>query len=433
MKYSDWKKLSEESFITERLRGKTVAFTFGRFQPPTSGHQKLVDALSSAAKANGAEAFLYPSRSHDPSRNPLSPEAKVKWLRKFFGNSVKVVDDASARTIFDVLSKFEKEGVKKVILVVGGERVPEFKKTIKPYLSTKNKKNTYNFEFSVVSAGERDPDAEGVVGMSASKMRAAATNNDFKAFMGGMSQNATKRDAEALFKELRKSMSLKENTEFSTNSLVEVGNYQKMNGRTIQFWLDESENVVFAVEIDEEGNTFDGGYGSIETMLSLYPDAWKVLRPQLQLAVISRRAKHRKTEDTYEETNLLKPWMLRLQSLKESGWAVIAATQYMMRTRCADRVLPMIALNNSTVIRDAYNALKQQYDSRKKFESPDDSSWTKRKNQMFYTFFDLFTKAMKSKKESDWKQAQRYVCSNENDLLLPSEVKAMLTAGPLGV
>jgi len=310
MKYSDWKAKSEQYALKEDLSGKTVAFTFGRFQPPTSGHQKLVDALASAASKAGAQAFLYPSRTNDAKKNPLTPSVKIKWLRKFFGDSVKIVDDSSAKTMFDVLNKFDSAGVKKVIMVVGGDRVEEMKNAIKPYLTHKDPSKRYKFEFEVVSAGERDPDAEGVVGMSASKMRAAAAEDNLKAFMGGIPDGVSKLDAASLFKELRRAMganmkeSLEEVAAFSPDNLVEVGEVAYASGASTKFWLDEQDGIFFAVETDSQGNSIEGGYGTIETMLRMYPMAWSTLKPYLrefatkQYISTNSRRRIRATDDT---------------------------------------------------------------------------------------------------------------------------------------
>lgn len=431
MKYSDWKAKSISS-LNEALGGKTVAFTFGRFQPPTSGHQRLVDALAEAANKAGAEAYLYPSRTNDAKKNPLTPSLKVKWLRKFFGSKVKVVDDAGAKTMFDVLNKFQNSGVKKVIMVVGGDRVAEMKNAIKPYLTHKDPDKRYTFEFEIVSAGERDPDAEGVVGMSASKMRAAAVNNDFKAFMGGIPEGVSESDAQALFKELRRGMSVKESVEYTPDSLIEVGEMQYRES-TVRFWLDEADEIYYAVETDSAGNSTEGGYGSIETMLSMYPGSWNVLKGQLR-TIISRRAHARRVDGDEDgsvaESASLKKWMLQLQSLKESGWGVIASMQYMMKTPCEKRVLPLAALNTPSVVKTAYDALQQQYELKKEFESDTDTSWKKGVDKLFYEFFELFKTAMKSKKESDWKKAQAFLCRNNKDLRLQPQVAALLIAGP---
>jgi len=307
MNYSDWKAKSVRDALNESLKGKTVVFTFGRFQPPTSGHQKLVDALVSTASKAGGVALLYPARTNDAKKNPLTTSIKIKWLRKFFGDSVKIVDDSGANTMFDVLNKFSSEGVKKVIMVVGGDRVEEMRNAIKPYLTHKDPKKRYSFEFEVASAGERDPDAEGVVGMSASKMRAAATENNLKAFMGGIPDGVSKSDAESLFKQLRRGMSVNEGVEHTPDNLVELGVLETPHGSRVQFWFDVQESTYFAVETHSDGSVVDGGYGygTLETILKMYPMAWSTLKQYFRndasrknFSSNSSRRRIRATDDT---------------------------------------------------------------------------------------------------------------------------------------
>jgi len=179
-----------------------VVFTFGRFQPPTSGHQLLIDKVVKEAKNRGAENRIYPSHSNDKKQNPLSHKDKVLYMRKMFPTA-NIVDDRTAKTPFQVLTALEKDGFNNVVMVVGGDRVSEFK--------TRMKKYTGAFDtFEVISAGERDPDAEGVVGMSGSKMRKAAVDRDFEKFLTGVPSRTPKRVSLKLFKSIRKGMGLKE-------------------------------------------------------------------------------------------------------------------------------------------------------------------------------------------------------------------------------
>ena len=294
MNYNDEKAKSDgESLLNEGSTGKTVAFTFGRFQPPTSGHQKLAEALAKVASSEGATAFMYPSRTNDLKRNPLPIKSKIKWMRKFFGDSVKVVDDGGVSTMFDALSKFHQEGVKKVIMVIGGDRVAEMKKTIEPYTKGKNKK--YSFEFSVASAGERDPDAEGVVGMSASKMREAAGKNDLDSFRNGMPTTASKTDAREMFDELRSAMGLKKGQIVEGRELPQgvadmsyIGSLLQTTN-SVDIWLDEVDRIFYATETTLEGEALPNVHGSLETMLSMFPMAWTMLKPYLKEFAIGGR------------------------------------------------------------------------------------------------------------------------------------------------
>lgn len=201
---------SQERMLLRGQKEKSAVLTFGRFQPPTIGHKKLVDKVVSVSKKLGADAFIFPSRSQDKKKNPLKPKDKVKWMKRFFPG-VKIVDDDSVKTIFDAIKSLTSKGYSNITVVVGSDRVPEFKKTITPYLQHDDPNKSLNVDkFKVVSAGERDPDAGGVEGMSASKMRDAAERNSFSDFLKGIPSNVSDRFASELFDLLRKEMGLRE-------------------------------------------------------------------------------------------------------------------------------------------------------------------------------------------------------------------------------
>ena len=206
--------------ILEQTSNKSVVFTFGRFQPPTSGHQLLINKVIKEAKKRGAEHRIYPSHSHDKKSNPLSHKDKVLYMRKLFPKA-NVMDDKKAKTPFHVLESLSKEGYTEVYFMVGGDRVSEFKNGMKKYVG----KDGYNFDtFEVISAGHRDPDAEGVVGMSGSKMRKAASADEFEQFLNGVPDKTSKRVSLGLFKAIRKGMGLKE-------EYISVNSQQRFNVR----------------------------------------------------------------------------------------------------------------------------------------------------------------------------------------------------------
>ena len=189
----------------------TAVFSFGRFNPPTSGHEKLIDKASAVAKKENADFMVFPSHSQNPKKDPLSHKDKVNFMRKMFprykGN---IMSDNMARNAFNIVSVLYDKGYKRCIMVVGGDRVAEFKKTLNQYNGVKGKHGFYDFEngIEIVSAGERDPDAEGVAGMSASKMRAAAAANDYDSFKNGLPSGY--KEGEKLFDAIRKGMNLSE-------------------------------------------------------------------------------------------------------------------------------------------------------------------------------------------------------------------------------
>lgn len=201
-------------------KGDAVVFTFGRFNPPTSGHEKLIDAVKRVAKKTRAEHRIYPSHSEDVKKNPLSHKVKVKYMRKFY-KGANIVDDRSAVSPFHVCKHLSDKGYKHVILVVGGDRVEELKKLISQYINHPDPKKSFNFDkFEVVSAGNRDPDSEGISGMSASKMRAAAGAGDLESFKRGLPSSASDKDARDIFTILRKSMGLKESLDEGVKDII---------------------------------------------------------------------------------------------------------------------------------------------------------------------------------------------------------------------
>ena len=192
-----------------------ISITFGRFNPPTVGHEKLLAKVAREAKTSGGEYRIYPSRSEDPKKNPLDAGTKVKYMRMAYPDHANaIVDNPDMRTIFDVLSALDADGYSSVNIVVGGDRVSEFNS-----LAQKYNGDLYTFdEIKVVSAGDRDPDAEGVEGMSASKMRKAAAEGDFDSFQQGIPKALGKDGAEKLFMTLRAAMQVEEFDDFADAS-----------------------------------------------------------------------------------------------------------------------------------------------------------------------------------------------------------------------
>jgi len=158
-----------------------IAITFGRFNPPTVGHEKLINAVEQMS--SGGTYRIYPSRSVDPKKNPLEPKEKINFMKQMYPSaSEAIVNDEAMSNIFNVLSALNEEGYSSVTMVVGSDRVSEFSNLLTKYNGT-----AYNFEeLKVESAGERDPDADGVEGMSASKMRAFAAEGNLKEFAKGI-------------------------------------------------------------------------------------------------------------------------------------------------------------------------------------------------------------------------------------------------------
>ena len=179
-----------------------VVITFGRFNPPTVGHEKLLKSAASEASRLGYDLKIYPSRSVDAKKNPLQPGAKIEYMKKMFPDyEESIKDDPNARTIFDVLEACFNLGYRAVTIVVGQDRLSEFQS-----LAQKYNGDLYDFEdLQVISGGARDPDSEGIEGMSASKMRDAVAKDDFKAFAKGI-PNIGNMEKKNLFNLIQKSM-----------------------------------------------------------------------------------------------------------------------------------------------------------------------------------------------------------------------------------
>ena len=178
-----------------------LTVTFGRFNPPTIGHQKLLDAAKKAAGKGSLR--IYPSRSHDPKKNPYDPDEKIDVMKQMYPDHAgNIVNDPNSKTIFDVLKQAHEDGFSSVKIVVGGDRVKEFTKISGDYNG-----KLYDFsDVETVSAGDRDPDAEGIEGMSASKMRKAAIEDDFETYRTGIPDAIDDKTAKMMMTNLKKRM-----------------------------------------------------------------------------------------------------------------------------------------------------------------------------------------------------------------------------------
>ena len=182
----------------------TLTVAFGRFNPPTVGHEKLLKAARKAA--TGGDLKIYPSRTQDPKKNPLDPDMKISFMKKMFPDfEENIVNDNEMKTIFNVLIAANEAGYSNVNIIVGSDRQAEFEN-----LAQKYNGDLYEFDLiSVISAGVRDADAEGVSGMSASKMRKAVIEDDFDSFRKGTPKTLDDGDTKALFDAVRQGMGAK--------------------------------------------------------------------------------------------------------------------------------------------------------------------------------------------------------------------------------
>ena len=191
-------------------KGDTAIFTFGRFNPPTLGHEKLVIAVANVARREGGEYFVYPSHTQDPKKNPLDQTTKVKYMKKMFSKHKENIITSTAKNALEVASELQDKGYTNLVMVVGSDRVKDFQNLLDRYNGDENRAHGfYDFDtIKVVSAGERDPDAEGVSGMSASKMRQSAVEGDFKTFRSGIPSSLNDKDTKKMFNDIRKGMRL---------------------------------------------------------------------------------------------------------------------------------------------------------------------------------------------------------------------------------
>ena len=193
-----------QSIQTEEVN-KSFAFTFGRFNPPTIGHEKLIRTVAS----QGSDYKIFISRSQDAVKNPLSPSDKLKWMQMIFKNYASHILVMPTNMVLELATKIYSMGYTAITMVVGSDRVGEFKSILNKYNDEKNRHGYYNFKkIDVVSAGERDPDEEGVTGMSASKLRDYAKRGDLKNFKRGVPGNLSEKQKNELFFDVRKGMGL---------------------------------------------------------------------------------------------------------------------------------------------------------------------------------------------------------------------------------
>ena len=227
--------------------GDTLTTAFGRFNPPTAGHEKLLQAARKAAA--GGALKIYPSRSQDPKKNPLDPDMKISYMKKIFSDyEEEIINDSEMKTIFDVLTTAFEDGYKNVNIIVGADRQAEFEN-----LATKYNGELYDFDnIRVISAGVRDADAGGVEGMSASKLRKAVSDDDFKSFKMGMPKGVKDADTQAIFDAVRTGMKIKKKKAAEVKELWRIAPRLDQRGLREQY---VNENIFRIGDIVESLNT----------------------------------------------------------------------------------------------------------------------------------------------------------------------------------
>ena len=205
--------------LIKELPSKKVVFAFGRFQPPTIGHELLVNAVKKIAGST-ADHVIYASKSQDKKSNPLPVDRKVYYLKRMFPRTNFIAANDQIRTFIEAAKALNKK-YKNIVMVAGSDRVPEYERILNTY----NGKEFHFDTVEVVSAGERDPDSDSASGMSGTKMREAAKKGDFELFKRGLPHTLTTVDGKRLMNEIREGMGIekiKESIKFEANELREM-------------------------------------------------------------------------------------------------------------------------------------------------------------------------------------------------------------------
>jgi len=216
-------------FLRENTE-KHAVMAFGRMNPPTIGHAKLVDTVKDIAKDVGGTHHIVLSHTQDAKKNPLTPAQKLKHAKRFFPNTNLSVSDKESPNFLSQAAKLHKQGVTHLHMVGGSDRTDEYHKLLHKYNGVKGPHGYFKFkDIKVHSAGERDPDAEGVEGMSASKMRGHAATGNFEEFKKGIPHHVADHHAKELFNDVRKNTKLKEDVDLDEEirEILEEGVHDK--------------------------------------------------------------------------------------------------------------------------------------------------------------------------------------------------------------
>ena len=240
-------RISDFTSITEE-QGKTAVFAFGRMNPPTIGHKKLADAVL----AQAGDPYIFLSQSQKPQTDPLDFATKLKFAQKFFPGIT--VGNPEVKTVIQALTKLDQLGYDNIIYIAGSDRIADFTELLNQYNGQPDKKGNIAYKFNdiqVVSAGERDPDAEGAEGMSASKMRAAAAAGEFEAFASGTPDPKL---AKPMYDAVRSGMGIAEST-YSQRMLKVIETLSDLN-RINPFNQETNTYILEQVSIIKEHLSF---------------------------------------------------------------------------------------------------------------------------------------------------------------------------------
>lgn len=189
---------------------KTAVFTYGRNNPPTVGHEKLFNKTVETAKKHGAVAHIYTSHSQDNKKNPLDAETKVKLIKHAYPEAHVASSSKEMPSMLHIAKHLHEQGHQHLVMVAGSDRVDEYKKKLNQYNGT-HEGALYNFKsIKVVSAGQRDPDAEGAAGMSGTKLRSHAIAGHKEKFKSGLLSGLSDEHKEEVYNKVRKSLGVSE-------------------------------------------------------------------------------------------------------------------------------------------------------------------------------------------------------------------------------
>jgi len=227
-----------QQFLKENS-GKTAVYTFGRFNPPTIGHEKLLRVVGTTSKKEGGDYFVYTSHSQDSKKNPLTHKQTINFLKLIFPKHRPYIEDSSALTALHAASDiYDKGGYTKLMMVVGSDRVRDFSTLLNKYNDSKSKHGYYKFDsIEVISAGERDPDAEGAEGMSASKMRQAVVDSDYAVFQMGLPAGTSDSISNNLYNAVAKGMRIEIKEDLESNDVEELLSPSQLRKMSIRMKL----------------------------------------------------------------------------------------------------------------------------------------------------------------------------------------------------
>ena len=244
---------------------KAVFFTFGRMNPPTAGHEMLLNKLAAAAGQNAYHVYL--SKSNDPKKNPLSYIDKIKFARKMYPKHARnIIKDTKITSIMDIATKLYNDGFVNIVMAVDGPRSREFDILLNKYNGQKGRHGFYNFKsIKFINVGERNSASSDLDGVSATKQRTAAADNSFTTFAQGLPTSTSNRDARGLFNAVRKGMGLKEDHSFKNH--VRLDSVSETREKFVEGDLFEIGESVIIKKTDEVGTitVLGSNYVIVET------------------------------------------------------------------------------------------------------------------------------------------------------------------------